>query len=911
VTETGQPQGNSIVITRYAPCGQPSEQSLPCFAAASPPSWRWITYRYDVLGRPVAVITPGAQDDSPAVEERRDYQPANVVTVTRAAGTNISYAQTLAARFYLGKSRVISSVIHSDCEATTTLRYDPLGRLVGSTDPKGISNTIVYDSLGRKLSCNNPDQNPPRLPPIEGLAVAYAYDPETGRLLSATDASGASVRFDYDLLGRTLTQSFSDGRVVALSYDSAVNGKGQPAQEKITAEGVFESLTQKKAYDSYGRLVEKTLTLSAGEYSCSGRYDPQGRLVQKTYPDGSVLEQVFTDGLLSARSLDGVQCAYSNFTAAGLPQQATQSHAGDRQPPGPELLVAGYRYGPLGLMLNETLTSAGATRLNFHYRYDPLNQLCSEVEGVGDAEELWSYRSQRLTGVAARSASAPWKTQSFCYDQAGDLLDRNGNSYTYAKSHFAHSITSNGDTIYTASQDACGRTRSRTLYGQTLTFDYDTRGCLRSVSEADAPLRRYRYDGRGKRIAEIGTDGSATVYIGRSYIESTDAAGRKTIQKFLFDNMGAVALIQTQGGERTAFFLRHDLKGSITHIFDRGGRLMTQIAYDGYGMPTVRGPDVCPLKYESKLWDGMIGLYYFNARYYDPFTGRFLTPDTRLGGVSFLDADVWNRFAFELNNPVLHVDPTGHWSLGSILGLVGGLVATLVAVALTVVTAGGAAPLIAGSAALTAAVIGAVVGAGTTAIYYSATHQNDFNAADFFKNVGVGALVGFVTGLATAGSASVILRLMEDVSPRLLVKLALVGSSTVINGSLSVPAQALSDWANDQDIGTDLGWAALTGLGVGVLSGLAGLAGSAFKAIRRGAVLQQIDDDHTGNLQVRWDDFNNNQSLAQYRRFEAEVDRDIDYIIWKAQVDKKFAVLTTILDQVIGIGQSYVMDHVD
>ncbi len=46
------------------------------------------------------------------------------------------------------------------------------------------------------------------------------------------------------------------------------------------------------------------------------------------------------------------------------------------------------------------------------------------------------------------------------------------------------------------------------------------------------------------------------------------------------------------------------------------------------------------------------GLYYYGARYYDPWLGRFISPDTVLAGL--------NRYAYCGNNPVRYVDPTGH-----------------------------------------------------------------------------------------------------------------------------------------------------------------------------------------------------------------------------------------------------------
>jgi RHS repeat-associated protein len=57
------------------------------------------------------------------------------------------------------------------------------------------------------------------------------------------------------------------------------------------------------------------------------------------------------------------------------------------------------------------------------------------------------------------------------------------------------------------------------------------------------------------------------------------------------------------------------------------------------------------LKYTGKDYDEDIGLYHFNARWYDADTARFVSEDPAQDGVSW--------FAYVGNNPLKYVDPTG------------------------------------------------------------------------------------------------------------------------------------------------------------------------------------------------------------------------------------------------------------
>ncbi len=51
------------------------------------------------------------------------------------------------------------------------------------------------------------------------------------------------------------------------------------------------------------------------------------------------------------------------------------------------------------------------------------------------------------------------------------------------------------------------------------------------------------------------------------------------------------------------------------------------------------------------------GLYYYNARYYDPTIGRFISPDPIIQNNA--NPQFFNRYSYVLNNPLKYVDPTG------------------------------------------------------------------------------------------------------------------------------------------------------------------------------------------------------------------------------------------------------------
>ena len=61
------------------------------------------------------------------------------------------------------------------------------------------------------------------------------------------------------------------------------------------------------------------------------------------------------------------------------------------------------------------------------------------------------------------------------------------------------------------------------------------------------------------------------------------------------------------------------------------------------------------------------GLYQLGARFYDPLTGRFLSPDPlRLTEVELTEPQRFNPYAYALNNPLRYTDPSGFTPLPSL-----------------------------------------------------------------------------------------------------------------------------------------------------------------------------------------------------------------------------------------------------
>ncbi len=91
-----------------------------------------------------------------------------------------------------------------------------------------------------------------------------------------------------------------------------------------------------------------------------------------------------------------------------------------------------------------------------------------------------------------------------------------------------------------------------------------------------------------------------------------------------------------------------------------------------------------PFRYRGYYYDQETELYYLQNRYYDPETGRFISPDK----TKYLDPTSitgLNLYTYCGNNPVMYVDPSGNSVLAFFLilaagAIIGGTIAAVVSV---------------------------------------------------------------------------------------------------------------------------------------------------------------------------------------------------------------------------------------
>ncbi len=142
---------------------------------------------------------------------------------------------------------------------------------------------------------------------------------------------------------------------------------------------------------------------------------------------------------------------------------------------------------------------------------------------------------------------------------------------------------------------------------------------------------------------------------------------KKEKQTILLASIGSLAGYLDNGTQQTGIcYYINDHLGTPVKIIDDQGQVIWDAGYMPFGntditVDTAQNNFTFPGQY----LDAETGLHYNWHRYYDPDTGRYLTPDPigLAGGI--------NPFVYSLNNPINLIDPLGLWALFGGFGIRG------------------------------------------------------------------------------------------------------------------------------------------------------------------------------------------------------------------------------------------------
>ena len=331
--------------------------------------------------------------------------------------------------------------------------------------------------------------------------------------------------------------------------------------------------------------------------------------------------------------------------------------------------------------------TSGYLGVSFDYEYDAnsnITRIAQDFNGVDVAHEYAYDELNRLT----REKTCDYD-DAYSYDNVGNrtALTRVAGGVTKATAYShnaAHELTQlvydeNGTAQYTKTYgyDAAGRTTRVTKQGGGLTtvvhtYDWDAADRLtRAQVDTGGNVKtiEYAYNAAGLRVRRVDTSTNVTKlysYQGHNLASiQKSQSGAYTANEWAFTvapGMIANALERHQvsagGGATTSQYYQYDHRGNVVAVTDSTGDIQYGYQYDAFGnimFSFDEGAAAAPtddILFTGKDLDADTGLYYFNARWYDPEVARFLSRGP-------FKPNEEHAYGFCRGDPLSYVDPTG------------------------------------------------------------------------------------------------------------------------------------------------------------------------------------------------------------------------------------------------------------
>ena len=556
-----------------------------------------ISFEYDDYGNIERIETPGGRITTVA------HNVMNLPeTVTDPSGNRTRFSWDMASG------------------TTSAVHRTPLAVLRTVTDHKEHVTTIDYNERYMMVRRTDP----------LGRQYEYTYDGE-GFPLTKTDPLGRVTEFTYDDAGNLVRNKLGDGTIISRYH----NKNGRLVK-------IWEPTNQMEiTYDIVGRITGIAHRFSDGsdDHIIEYEYDSLNRLTRMNESNGTDIAYIYDDrGLLTSLNAGGGNVfTFANDSARKCVEQGF-----------PNGVTGTFSYDGVGRIIGIDFDlSTGPFPLS--YEYDATGRVITMTDAAGNHDYRYDDIGQVISATHPNPATNP--NETYVYDAMGNRTSSHLSS-TYIlddadqlteDDDYAYGYDDNGNCIQKGAKEG-GVTTSYTYdardritkvdfgQGNTVSFEYDVRDRLISRANSNGDIRRYRYNGHNL-VAELNESGSVTAHFVHSL------------------GVDHPLMISREGQD---YFFHQDRLGSTIALSDSSGGMVNTYTYDVFGRIMDKTEAVeNPFTYTGRRFDEDLGMYYYRARWYDPFSGRFLSRDP-LGSSRHL-----NLYSYVFNNPLNFIDPLG------------------------------------------------------------------------------------------------------------------------------------------------------------------------------------------------------------------------------------------------------------
>jgi len=672
-------------------------------------------YRYDSRNR-VTTTKEDADNTTKTTETSYGYETAVIHTLAGTKTYKDLHVQTTKVNGtvtdktwtdHAGNAvRTLSNGIYTDHVFTEDGKEIAAVTLGSSTDGEGKISLTLYNKEGKTTHTISQ-------PVVDGDSITTgkdtiinetAYD-VNGNESAVTDGNGNVTTYTYDDQNRVTGVNRKNGNETisnSISYDMGTDGKTTTSVKDANGH------VNKEVTNEAG-LTESTTDLGDGEeqITTAYSYDTNGNKIRETYADGGykTFDHDRKNRLIKTESYEAGEAGESigektlkTVYSYDINDRLLESV--DYQIDGAEETAVRYTeyqydrrgqttgYAELSQENAPTADEIKAHQIRYYYDSDgKLTKVTYPTTKNGVQALAYEYdQNGWLTKIKGEVQSADTSTEktvrSYTYDSYGkvkeikDYRDLLNSSDQAVKKDYTYDSYSKVNETKAYTYDALGRlTKTVTTdhknddKTKTVTYTYDAENRLSKVSVTGkdgktAVIQQNRYNGDGQRIQKVEGSKTTNYYYQDGVVSyTTDGDNIQTSQN-LIGTDGNILATQRYGSDHTDYLLYNkDIQGSTTSLVKEDGSADATYRYTDFGETAINGDnkaenEVC---YTGGIYDQSTGLYYLNARYYNPEDARFLIEDTYRGEND--KPDTQHLYVYCANNPINHVDPSGHYAV--------------------------------------------------------------------------------------------------------------------------------------------------------------------------------------------------------------------------------------------------------
>ncbi|MET7426409.1 RHS repeat-associated core domain-containing protein [Dactylosporangium sp. NPDC005555] len=498
-----------------------------------------------------------------------------------------------------GHPRIVTEKTSTGTKRTSTTTYDGAGRTstVSITDATGTSQALpttrtVYDNAsGQAVRTESLDSGN-----NVTAKIVRVYD-TLGRITSYTDADNTLSTTSYDLNSRV--SSTTDGQATrAYTFDGGTERRGLPTQVQDGQAGIL-----------------------------TATYDPEGRPLTETWPNGVVVTRTYReDGVVAGIAYNQPGCGQSNCT---LFTEAIRSSAhGETRDRTSSLSTQRFTYDNGGRITtaNDIVDGSCTTRVN----------------GYNTASDRTTLTNYGPAAAGACQTTTALTTTTWTYDTASRV---NTSGYVYDLLGRTSTVpgadtltTGGGGTSLTYHANDMARTQTQDTRTMTYTLDV-VANRFRSWSDSDGTSTL-------TNTSHYATDSDSPSWMVTGTNQVIRAiAGAGAVAALFTTAAGVSWQITNLHGDFVAGMASSGFGLLYTGDFTESGRPHNPAAQQrGYGW---HGAD-------QRWSDTPGGMTLMGARLYSPATGRFLSVDPVYGGNA-------NAYDYCSGDAINCSDTTGLW----------------------------------------------------------------------------------------------------------------------------------------------------------------------------------------------------------------------------------------------------------